>query len=263
MLRAAVNLSSVITIILTPLLCAAKAIAVTPDMTLVGRATETLKIECRAKVNLDDTNVTFVWKTDDDMEDTTTAQATNGMATYSLLICELNLENHHDKLLECHPSNSFGEYNFTSYRILVELFPPPNVTKFAFQPDRKDAIDVEWLPIKKEPRLFVPMEEYYIELARDKDGSDIEASYTVTGGKVSHTFSAVECSNRYWVRIKAVTRGYQDISSFSGWVPIEPVSCPLITTSVPGKSMHDYYIYKMIFIWSSMILVDCNVDNVS
>ena len=222
-----------------PLLCAAKAIAVTPDMTLVGRVTETLKIECRAKVNLDDTNVTFVWKTDDDMKDTTTAQATNGMATYSLLICELNLEKHHDKLLECHPSNSFGEYNFTSYRILVELFPPPNVTKFAFQPDRKDAIDVEWLPIKKATRLFVPMEEYYIELARDKDGSDIEASYTVTGGKVSHTFSAVECSNRYWVRIKAVTRGNQDISSFSGWVPIEPVSCPLIATSVPGKSMHD------------------------
>ena len=199
-------------------------------------------------MNSDDTDVTFTWKTGDVVLDTTTVHATNRMATAEWVICELSLEKHHSKIVECHPSNAFGKHNFTRFDISVKLFPPPVITKFMFQPDRKDAIDVEWLPVNVTRHPFVLVEAYYIELARDKDGSHIEATDTVTGGKASHIFSVDDCSNRYWVRIKAVISNNQDISSFSDWVPVEPVSCPVI---VPGMSMATILAY----VWHCIIII--------
>ena len=217
---------------------AVKAVAVTPHGTVVGRVTQTLKIDCKAQANLDDADVTFTWKTGDDIIDTTTVRTTNGKATVELVIPGLSVEKHHDQSFECHPRNAIGVGNFTRFKISVELFPPPVITKFIFQPDSKDAIDVEWLPVNVTGYPGASVEEYYIELARDKDGSDIEARATVKRGNVSHVFEVNECSNRYWVRIKAVN-GNQDVSSFSGWVSLEPVTCPII--NVPGMCMLLYF----------------------
>ena len=221
---------------------AVQAIAVTPDTTVVGRVTQTLKLECTAKINSDDTNVNFTWKLGgDEVSRVTVLHPTNEMASAAFYITRLSVEKHHDQVFECHPNNAIGGENFTEFKISVELFLPPEITKLAFQPDRKDALDVEWLPVNVTGYPDASVGGYYIELARDKDGSVIEASATVTGGNVSHVFSVEECSENYWVRIKAVS-DTQDVSSFSGWVPLEAVNCPIIT--VPGM----YYACQLLII---------------
>ena len=203
--------------------------------------TQTLKIDCKAKVNLEDANVTFTWKIGDDV-DTITVRTANGMAKATLVITRLSMEEYHGKTLECHPDNGIGVYNFTRFNISVEHFPPPNITKFRFQPDRKDEIDVEWLPVNVKGYPGASVEEYYIELARDKDGSLIEDRATVKGGNVSlsHVFKVDKCSKSYWVRVKAVN-GNQDVSRFSGWMSLEPVTCPIV--AAPGMCMPLYVIW--------------------
>ena len=197
-------------------------------------------------MNLEDADVTFTWKIGDDIVDTITVRATNGMAKATLVIPRLSMEKYHGKSLECHPKNDIGVYNFTRFSISVEHFPPPNITKFRFQPDRKDAVDVEWLPVNVTGYPGASVEEYYIELARDKDGSDIEARATVKRGNVSHVshvshvFKVDKCSKSYWVRVKAVN-GNQDVSRFSGWMSLEPVTCPIVTA--PGMCMPLYVIW--------------------
>ena len=197
------------------------------DQTVVGRVTQTLTIECKAKVRLGDDRVNFTWNIGDSKE-ISIVDAANGMATSIYTIIGLNMEKYHEQTLECHPTNAIGGHNFTQFKISVELFPPPNVTKFAFQRDRKDALDIEWLPVDVTGYPGASVEKYYLELARDKDGSAIVDSTFVPGGNASHVLKVTECSKNYWVRIKAVN-GNQDVTSFSGWVPAEAVQCPVIT----------------------------------
>lgn len=211
---------------------AVKARSVTPDRVVVGRVTQTLTIECEAIVNLNDTAVTFTWTMGNGkLKETRNVSTVDGMATDTFKIMELNIADYRGKSLECHPSNAIGEYNFTRFNISVELFPPPEITKFGFQPDSKDAVVCEWLPVNDTGYPGASVGGYYIELARDKDGSVIEARANVTGGNDSYVFSVEECSKEYWVRIKAVS-GKQDISSFSVWTRTEAVGCPLIVS--PG-----------------------------
>ena len=211
---------------------AVKARSVTPDRVVVGRVTQTLTIECEAIVNLNDTTVTFTWTMGNGkLKETRNVSASDRMARDEFKIMELNIADYDGKSLECHPSNAIGEYNFTRFNISVELFSPPEITKFAFQSDSKDALVCEWLPVDVTGYPGASVEGYYIELARDKDGSVIEVSANVTGGNDSHVFSVGDCSRKYWVRIKAVS-GKQDVSSFSAWTPTEAVGCPLIV--VPG-----------------------------
>ena len=210
---------------------AVKARSVTPDRVVVGRVTQTLTIECKAIVNLNDTAVTFTWTMGNGKLKETNVSASDRMANDTLKIMELTIADYHGKFLECHPSNAIGEYNFTRFNISVELFPPPEITKFAFQPDSKDAVVCKWLPVNDTGYPGASVGGYYIELARDKDGSVIEARANVTGGNDSHVFSVEECSEKYWVRIKAVS-GKQDVSNFSVWTPTEAVGCPLIVS--PG-----------------------------
>ena len=198
---------------------------------MVGRVTQTLTIECKATGNLEDASFTFDWELGDKAKESFNVSATDGMATSTYMITGLSMENH-EQTLECHPSNKIGNRNFTQFKISVELFPPPNVTKFAFQSDRKDALDIEWLPVNVTGYPGASVEKYYLELARDKDGSDIADSTFVPGGNASHVFTVDECSPNYWVRIKAVN-GNQDVTSFSGWVNFTiAVNCPVVAT--PG-----------------------------
>ena len=198
------------------------------DQTVVGRVTQTLTIECKAKVRLGDDRVNFTWNIGDSKE-ISIVDAANGMATSLYTISELNMEKYHEQTLECHPTNAIGGHNFTQFKISVELFPPPNVTKFAFQRDRKDALNIEWLPVDVTGYPGASVEKYYLELARDKDGSAIvDSTFVPARGNASHVLKVTECSKNYWVRIKAVN-GNQDVTNFSGWVPAEAVQCPVIT----------------------------------
>ena len=208
--------------------------SVTPNRSVKGRVTQTLTIKSKAKVNLEDTSVTFTWKIGD-QEYTRIVPATDGIATNEFVIKDLNMAEYHGKFLDCYPSNTVGGYNFTRFDISVELFPPPNITKFAFRPDSKDAVDIEWLPVNVTGYPDASVEEYYIELARDKDGSDIEARFNVTGGNISHAIPVEDCSVDYWVRIKAVN-GDHDVSTFSAWTALTATGCPLV--AVPGMCVH-------------------------
>ena len=211
---------------------AVKAVTITPNQAVLGRVTQTLTLECKAMVNVDDSNVTFTWKKMGSgvVNTATVFSPTNGMATATLDIPSLSVEEHHDQSYECHPGNAIGSGNFTSFKITVELFPPPNITKFAFQPDSKDAVDIEWSPVDVRGYPGASVEEYYIELARDKDESDNKKSYTIKGSNTSHAISVEECSKDYRVRIKAVN-GDQDVSTFSDWTPLESVNCPVVVPS--------------------------------
>ena len=217
-----------------------KAVTITPDKTVLGRVTQTLTLECKAMVNVDDTNVTFTWKKMGNgvVGITTVFYPTNGMATATLHIRSLSVEEHHGQSYECHPRNAIGSGNFTRFKISVEQFPPPNITKFAFQPDSRDAVDIEWLPVDVTGYPGASVEEYVIELARDKDGSDIEGKFNVKGDNVSYVIPVKDCSMDYWVRIKAMN-GNQDVSTFSDWTPLESVNCPVVVPSTYVR-IHTY-----------------------
>ena len=222
---------------------AVMARSITPNRSVKGRVTQTLKIKSKARVNLEDTTVTFTWKIGD-QEYTRRVPAMDGMATDEFVIKDLNMAEYHGKALDCYPSNSVGGYNFTRFDISVERFPAPNITKFAFQPDSKDTVDIEWLPVNVTGYPGASVEEYVIELARDKDGSDIEARFNSTGDDVSYVIPLKECSMDYWVRIKAVN-GDQDVSEFSDWTAITATGCPLV--AVPGMRIH-VYILKLVYV---------------
>ena len=86
---------------------AVKAVTITSDKTVLWRVTQTLTLECKAMVNVDDTNVTFTWKKMGSgvVNTTTVFSPTNGMATAALDIPSLSVEEHHDQSYECHPRN--------------------------------------------------------------------------------------------------------------------------------------------------------------
>ena len=220
--------------------CAVKAVTLTSDKTVLGRVTQTLTLECKAVVNVDDTNVTFTWKKMGNgvVSTKTVFSPTNGTATATLDIRSLSIEDHHDQSYECHPRNAIGSGNFTRFKISVEQFPPPNITKFAFQPDSRDAVDIEWLPVDVTGYPDASVEEYFIELARDKDGSDIEGGFNAKGDDVSYAIPVKDCSMDYWVRIKAVN-GDQDVSTFSDRTPLESVNCPVVVPSTYVR-IHTY-----------------------
>ena len=229
-------------VVLASLSNAVKARAITPSSTVVGRVTQTLTIECKAKLNLNDTEVTFTWMMGDKvirMNTKNVSASDGGIAKDAYDISELSTGEHNGTSIECRPENAIGVYNSTWFTISVELFPPPVITTFAFQPDSKDAIVVKWQPVNVTGYPRVSVERYFIELARDKDRSVIVANATVTRDNVSHVFPVDECSINYWVRIKAVS-SKQDISNFTKWTPTKAVGCPLISDE-PGTYVQGTY----------------------
>ena len=105
--------------------------------------------------------------------------------------------------------------------------PPPVVVSFRFDPDHQNMVNVTWLPISLgHPGISV--DGYYVEVSRNRNGSDIVANGTVAAGDTSFVLSVGEYSDEYWVRIKAV-QGNLDASSFSDWFAIDLV--PLLSIS--------------------------------
>lgn len=188
--------------------------------------TQTLLLLCEAQGNMDDASITFTWKKGDEVQQMRDENTVSGRAASVLRIENLSVGKYHNKTIQCHPSNSIGGYNFTSYLLLVEPFPPPDIVSFRFDPDRPGMLVANWQPVDVTAYPGASLDSYYFEIARDKNGNDIVANDTVAAGNLSFIFSLQdEFSGGYWVRIKAVKDG-QDVSGFSAWVPIESVDRP-------------------------------------
>ena len=106
--------------------------------------------------------------------------------------------------------------------------PPPVVVSFRFDPDHQDMVNVTWLPVSLVGHPGISVDGYYVEVSRNRNGSDIVANGTAAAGDTSFVLSVGEYSDEYWVRIKAV-QGNLDASGFSDWfaidlVPLLPIS---------------------------------------
>ena len=209
--------------VLQPCSTAVKAVAVSPNMTKVGRVTQTLLILCEAQGNMDDTSISFTWKKGIEVLQRSNEVAVSGRAASVLKIEDLSVEEYHGETIQCHPSNSFGGDNFTEFLISVELFPAPDIVSFRFDRDSPDMVVAAWHPVNITVYPEASFDSYYFEISRD-NGSDIVGNGTVAVGNISFIFSlGDEYSDGFWVRIKAV-KGDQDVSAFSAWFPVESLA---------------------------------------
>ena len=117
---------------------------------------------------------------------------------------------------------------------LTPTLPPPIVISFRRDPDRPDMLSVTWRPISLDEHASVSLDGYYIEVSRDRNGSDIVATGTAAAGDTSFVLSVGESSDRYWVRIKAVN-GTLDVSEFSDWFAISNPH-PILVNGECGRS---------------------------
>ena len=95
-------------------------------------------------------------------------------------------------------------------------------------------LSVTWRPISLDEHASVSLDGYYIEVSRDRNGSDIVATGTAAAGDTSFVLSVGESSDRYWVRIKAVN-GTLDVSEFSDWFAISNPH-PILVNGECGRS---------------------------
>ena len=100
--------------------------------------------------------------------------------------------------------------------------PPPVVVSFRFDPDHQDMVNVTWIPVSLVGHPGISVNGYYVEVSRNRNGSDIVANGTAAAGDTSFVLSVGEYSDKYWVRIKAV-QGNLDASGFSDWFAIDAV----------------------------------------
>ena len=207
-------------------LTAVKAVAVSPGGPKVGRVTQTLLLLCEAQGNMEDAAITFTWMKGDEVVQTSVIDTVSGRAASVLEIENLSVDEYHEETIQCHPSNSFGGANFTEFLISVELFPPPGIVSFRFDPDNPDMVMASWNRVNVTDYPDASFDGYIFEIAKDENGSEIVASRMVAASNLSFISSLTdEFSDRYWVRIKAV-KNRQDFSGFSEWFPIETVPSP-------------------------------------
>ena len=200
---------------------AVKAVAVSPGGTKVGRVTQTLLLLCEAQGNMEDASITFTWMKGDEVVQTSVKDTVSGRASSELKIENLSVDEYHEETIQCHPNNSFGGANFTEFLISVELFPPPVIVSFRFDPDNPDMVIASWNPVNLTHYPDASLDGYYIEVSRDGNDNDIVSMGTAAGNDTSFVLSVGEYSDKYWVRIKAV-KGNLDVSSFSGWFQVDP-----------------------------------------
>ena len=202
---------------------AVKAVAVSPGGTKVGRVTQTLLLLCEAQGNMEDASITFTWMKGDEVVQTSVKDTVSGRASSELKIENLSVDEYHEETIQCHPNNSFGGANFTEFLISVELFPPPVIVSFRFDPDNPDMVIASWNPVNVTHYPNVSLDGYVFGIAKDENGSEIVTNGTVAASNFSFIFSLTDkFSDGYWVRIKAV-KDNQDVSGFSEWFRIETV----------------------------------------